>query len=132
MATRIDPATGELIRYDPSQDTAKKSESPLRILTEEEIALIAKLPAGNLRVLVERILRQYGLVACQSEEQLETALFDVLAMKGIIAADVPAIREYFDRKKGKPAQAIVTTTVQMTLAELVEASYKTPKLVGSS
>lgn len=80
--------------------------SPIRAITDEERALLATLPDGELRELVERILRQNGLIACRTDEERETALLDVLALKGITAQDVPAIREYFDRKKGKPAQYV--------------------------
>lgn len=74
--------------------------------TPSELSRLDSMSQADLIGLVQRMACQCGLVALMSEDEREQALFDVLATKGIKAMDVPAIKEYFDRKKGKPIQGI--------------------------
>jgi hypothetical protein len=96
--------------------------------TPSELARLESMTREELIALAKRMACQCGLVAVMTEEEREQALFDVLALKGIKAMDVPAIREYFDRTKGKPAQSINQQVLQasLTFPQSIEIIHVTP------
>ena len=87
------------------QDEQETHSIVLSILPSE-LSRLESMSQAELIGLVQRMACQCGLVVLMSDDEREQALFDVLATKGIKAMDVPAIKEYFDRKKGKPIQGI--------------------------
>lgn len=124
----IDPLTGEYFPTGDKQVVTANSPEPTtqRILTDSELALLATLPDGDLRLLVERILRQYGLVACLTEAEVFQAGLDRLAtiMLSLPNSDAKDIANIFDkwcdRTRGRPAQAILQATVDTkTIIEIV-------------
>ena len=96
--------TLEKIPIDAGSNLINGAQQP--IITPSELSRLESMSNAQLIDMVKRMACQCGLVALMSEDEREQALFDVLATKGIKAMDVPAIKEYFDRKKGKPIQGI--------------------------
>ncbi len=84
----------------------------------EDMAKLDSMSREELIVLVERMARQCGAVACKTEAETAQAMLDTLAhtalmpivsgltMKADIQSRLSAIDKWLDRTKGKPAQYI--------------------------
>ena len=83
---------------------------------------LPSLPRDALEALCRRLLCQCGQAATMTEDEIAQAMLDKLANGGLSQVDMfkalPMMREWFDRKRGKPAQSVAMTIEDKGLGKL--------------
>ena len=89
----------------------------------------------QLIALVRRFICVYGAIPVMSKEETAQAILDRLAHIALNNSDakevIAAGREWFDRERGKPVQAI-HQTMQLTLEQLVLQSYNPIQVIENN
>ncbi len=98
------------------------TDSELESLTKEQLSALLKLCDA-------RKIRYALLTKEEKREQIKLKVYSIAMESTNDSVTLKAANDWLDREDGRPAQSINAAITHMTLADLVEASYK---LVGAS
>lgn len=106
----VDKQTGEMKKVAKDDNT---QHTPPAEPTIPSLDTLLEYEHPVLAALARRLACECGQAAWMTEDEAEQALYDVLLKKGL-KGDIAAVREYFDRKKGKAMQTIRDDRVDQT------------------
>lgn len=130
--TVVDRQTGELKRI-PVGEAGATPIPAGRVPYSSKLPLLDAIKDEEFKGLLKRLLNIYGEVAGLTEEETAQAIMDRLATFALTKDAKDAItagREWFDRKQGKPMQKQQNINVQASLAELVELSMQSQRIIN--
>jgi hypothetical protein len=91
-------------------------------ITEEDLVMLESLQKHDLIALIKRVSGAIWGIGCKTDEEIDAAMRLKLAHSGLSEEQVhkylPAIKEYYDRTKGKPAQSVQLTVKDDGLSKL--------------
>lgn len=109
MDAVIDPFTNYEMK--PPKDAVKQSPAPEQItLTPSDLAALREMDREALISLIKRVSGAMWGIGLMSEEETYDAMLLRLAVMALTSKDardtLTAMREWMDRKRGKPLQSI--------------------------
>lgn len=104
---------GDKSTHPPSQDS----------LTSEELSRLESMPKEELTALIKRICgARWGEVGMMSDDEAYEAVCLKMLHGGLTQPDIykalPALKEWTDRRKGKPAQSVALTVEDKGLSKM--------------